>query len=538
MSTDIIVIGGGSAGAVVANRLSEDGALDVVLLEAGGSDRHPFIRVPAGSSLAIASEKFNWMYELAPDPSRNGRVDFWPAGKVLGGGSSINGMMFVRGHRKDYDSWDESGATGWDYDSVLPYFRRLEANENGSDAYRGAGGPQSVSNVRVPHQLTDAWLEACVNAGIQRNSDLNGEVQEGVGYCQASQKRGWRHSTARSYVWPASDRKNFHLRLKTTVRRILMDGNRAIGVELDRGERLMARKGVVVSAGALASPKLLLVSGIGPKDHLQEVGVECVIDLPEVGRNLQEHAAVLMSWHVNVPSLGSSMNPISNLMHGLNFVFRGNGPLSTPIGHAHAFVKSNPDEALPNIQIIMSPFSYDFDEKGASLYSKPSVGIAIGLARADTRGAVSLRSANPSDRPHIDYELLGSPNEIRQLIEGCRIARSIAAQAPFSELAVDERMPGIDAQSDSELEEFIRTFAFPMYHVSGTCRMGTDQYAVTQPDLQVRGAENLWVVDASVIPSIPAGNINATVIMIGEKGADHIKDALGAGQEAQQEAAA
>lgn len=529
MDTDIIVVGGGSAGAAVANRLSEDGNLDVTLIEAGGSDRHPFVRVPAGSSLAIASEKLNWMYEVQPDQSRDQRVDYWPAGKVLGGGSSINGMMFVRGHREDYDAWAEGGATGWDYANVLPYFRRLESNESGPNEFRGNDGPQSVSNVRVPHQLTDAWHEACINAGIQRNEDLNGSSQEGVGYCQASQRGGWRHSTATAYIWPVRGRKNLHLLLNTVVHRILMDGSRAVGVELADGKQILANRGVVVSAGAIGTPKLLMASGVGPKAQLEDLGIETAVDNSNVGQNLQEHAAVLMSWHVKIESLGSSMNPLKNLMHGLNFVFRGRGPLSTPIGHAHAFVRTTAAKKLPNVQIIMSPFSYDFNEKGATLYSKPSVGIAVGLARADTRGAVALRSADPADRPVIDYQLLGSANEVRQLIDGCRIARSIVEQEPFRSLVIDERMPGADHESDEQLEAFIRSASFPMYHVCGTCRMGSDKDAVTSPTLQVHGSQSLWVVDASVIPSIPAGNINATVIMIGEKGADHIKNALAEG---------
>jgi choline dehydrogenase len=525
---DFIIIGGGSAGAVVANRLTEDAGTSVLLLEAGGSDMHPFTRIPAGSALAIASPKFNWMYDVEPDPSRDGRIDVWPAGKVLGGGSSINGMMFVRGNAWDYDLWAQKGATGWDYAGVLPYFRKMESYSRGGNYWRGGKGPQHVDRTRVPNELIDLWVRAAETVGIERNDDLNGASQEGVGYCDASQKDGWRHSTAQAYIRGIrAKRPNFTLQLRAFVEKILFENGRAVGVRYRRGGRTLevrATRGVVLSAGALASPKLLMLSGIGPAAELVRHGIAQVADSPEVGANLQEHAAVIMSFHVNRPSLGANRNAMSDLMHGLNFIFRGRGPLTTGIGHAQALVRTDDRYAAPNVQIIISPFSYDFDERGPKLYDKPSVGLAVGLARPESRGSVRLRSANPADKPLIDYPLLGEQSEVDQLIAGCRIIRKIVNAEPFRQVLVDERLPGKDMETDAELETYVRQFAFPMYHVSCTCRMGSDPAAVVDPQLRVQGVNGLWVVDASVMPTLPAGNINASAIMIGEKGADLIKE--------------
>lgn len=527
---DFIVIGGGSAGAVVANRLTEDDVTSVLLLEAGGSDMHPFTRIPAGSALAIASPKFNWMYDVEPDPSRAGRVDIWPAGKVLGGGSSINGMMFVRGNAWDYDLWAQQGASGWDYQGVLPYFRKMESFALGSDEWRGASGPQHVDRTKVPNELTDLWVKSAEAIGIPHNDDLNGASQEGVGYCDASQKRGWRHSTAQAYVRPIKGKRaNFTLRLRAFVEQILIEDGRAVGVRYRYGgavREVRARQGVVLSAGAIASPKLLMLSGIGPAEELAEHRIALKAASPEVGRNLQEHPAVIMSFHVNRPSLGANRNPVSDLLHGMNFIFRGKGPLTTAIGHAQALVKTDPRHAAPNVQLIISPFSYDFDERGPKLYGKPSVGLAVGLARPESRGTVKLRSANPADKPLITYPLLGEQSEVDQLVAGCRILRRIVHAEPFRQVLIDERVPGAQVEEDAELEAYIREAAFPMYHVSCTCRMGSDDRAVVDPQLRVRGIAGLWVVDASVMPTLPIGNINATAIMIGEKGSDLIKQVV------------
>jgi choline dehydrogenase len=379
----------------------------------------------------------------------------------------------------------------------------------------------------VPNALTDLWVKAAENIGIPRNDDLNGASQEGVGYCDASQKDGWRHSTAQAYIRGIKGKRaNFTLELKAFVERILIENGRAVGVRYSQKGAVFearARKGVVLSAGAIASPKLLLLSGIGPADELARHGISMVTESPEVGENLQEHPAVIMSFHVKKPSLGANRNPFTDLLHGINFIFRGRGPLTTGIGHAQALVKTDERYAAPNVQIVISPFSYDFDERGPKLYNKPSVGLAVGLARPDSRGTVRLRSADPNDKPLINYPLLGEQSEVDQMVAGCRIIRKIVGAEPFRQVLVDERLPGIKADSDADLEAYIRQFAFPMYHVSCTCRMGNDPASVVDPELRVRGVSGLWVVDASVMPTLPAGNINASAIMIGEKGADLIK---------------
>ena len=526
---DIIIIGAGTAGCVLANRLSEDRSRSILLLEAGGSDRHPFVRVPAGSGQAIFNPRFNWMYQCEPDESRAGAPEMWPAGKVLGGGSSINGMMFVRGHAYDYDLWAQSGAAGWSYDDVLPYFKRLEANERGGDQWRGGDGPVHVSEVRARSPLTTAWIEAAQNAGINKSADLNGECAEGVDRVQASQKNGWRCSAAVAYLHPAKSRKNLTIWTGASVKRILFDGARAVGVECERGGEeaiVKSNDGIVVSAGSLATPKILKLSGVGSVSELRANGIEVNIEAPAVGENLQEHPAVPMRHLVSAPSIGANENILSNLVHGLNFITRGRGPLSTGIGHAQAFVKTDDSLAAPNVQIIMSPFSIEVDENGPRIYEKASVGIAVGLARTEARGRVLLQSDDWRSPPKIQYKMLSSANDVRQLIEGCKIARTISQTEPFASLHISDEQPDVDIKTDDEWEAYVRNSAFPMYHPCGTCRIGNDDRAVVDSNLKVRGSENLWVVDASVIPTIPAGNINATVFMIGEKGADHIKKSL------------
>lgn len=529
MTFDIIIIGAGSAGCVLANRLTEDDKLNVLLLEAGGDDRHPFIRVPAASGQAIFNSRFNWMYQLEPDPSRTGQPEMWPAGKVLGGGSSINGMMFVRGHQYDYDLWAQSGAHGWSYSDVLPYFKKLETNERGADKFRGGDGPLAVSEVRAANPLTDLWIEAAMNAGIERCADINGENPEGVDRVQASQKGGWRHSAAKAYLWPARKRRNLTVWTNAQAKRVLFSGRRATGVLVNRdGEEsaVAAARMVIVSAGALATPKLLKLSGVGPAEELCSHGIDIVADSPAVGRNLQEHPGVHMSHHVSLPSIGANGNVFSNLGHGLNFIFRGRGPLSTGVGHAQAFVRTSEEYAAPNIQIIMSPFSIVVDEKGPRIYEKSAIGVAVGLARTEARGQVLLNSRDWSATPKIVYRMLSSDSDVRQLIDGCRIARKITRMRPFADILVDDRYPVESVESDADWEAYVRQAAFPMYHPCGTCRIGSDERAVVDPSLAVRGVEGLSVIDASVFPSLPAGNINATVLMVAEKGADLVKAGL------------
>jgi choline dehydrogenase len=522
---DYVIVGGGTAGCVLANRLSTDPDVSVLLLEAGGSDAHPFSRVPAATGLAIGNRRMNWFYSSEPDPSRAGRVEMWPAGKLLGGGSSINGMMFVRGNPWDYDHWQSLGNPGWDYAGVLPYFRRLEKNERGANAYRGQDGPQSVAEVRIKHPLTDAFVEAMQELGVARNPDLNGASQEGVDYCQVTQRRGRRHSTSAAYLEPVRGRPNLEVRMHAVAEGIELAGSRAVGVRYRHGAVpavAHARRGVIVTAGAIASPKLLLLSGIGPAQHLRQQGIEVRHELPGVGRNLQEHPGFIVSPHVNVPTLTSDLGPLAILREGWRYLTRGSGALSFPVGHAHAFVRTRDGLPAPNVQIIFSPSAFDHHEKGATPYTKPAITLAVGLCRSQSRGEIRLRSANPADAPSIDHALLGSDDDVAQLVEGVRLARRLFTTRAFGRYFRDERKPGREFESDAALADVVRQTSFLMYHPCGTCRMGPDSDAVVDAGLRVRGLEGLWVADASIMPTLPAGNINATCIMIGEKAADLI----------------
>ena len=525
---DYIIIGGGSAGCVLANRLSEDSDIQVLLLDAGRNDHHPYARLPVGMMPSFMRKDMNWLYSAEPDPSRANRVDIWPAGKIIGGGSAINGMMYVRGHKSDYDSWAEQGNQGWSYKDVLPYFNKSETSEFGDSVSRGKNGPQYVSKVRVQHPLNQAFIDSAVEVGIPYNPDLNGDSQEGVGECQATQKRGWRYSTARGYLKPAMKRPNLTVRLEALVSKVQIENGRVTGVEYQiEGKKYFARSniGVVISAGALASPKILMLSGVGPTDELKKHGIEVLSNVPGVGKNLQEHPVVRMSFHVkNSRTLTSDLkNPWHSLMHGLNYIFNGRGALANCIGHVQALSHTRPNLKAPNVQIIFSPLSYVMTETGPKPYTKPAVGVGIGLARIQSVGEVRLRSDKAEDNPVIDYSLLSNPDDVAQLREAMRLTRKIFSAKAFSEYYLDEREPGINWDSDEELNQYIRETSGLMFHPCGTCKMGADDMAVVSSDLAVKGVEGLWVADASVFPHVPAGNINATCIMVGEKAADLIK---------------
>jgi choline dehydrogenase len=526
-TTDFIVVGGGSSGAVVASRLSEEKRFHVALLEAGGWDSSPFIRIPAGSIKAIMNPEYNWFYQAEPDASRNDRADMWPAGKVLGGGSSINGMMYVRGNRGDYDQWAQLGCKGWSYDDVLPFFNKAETNENGGSRFRGGKGPLRVSNARLSTTLADAFIASGVRAGIPHNPDTNGAEQEGIGPCQATQNKGWRHSTARAYLAKAKRRSNLKVETRFMVSRVLIENGRAIGVEgvqNGRTVRYLANKEVILCGGALSSPKILMLSGIGPAKHLGEHGIPVVVDSPGVGQNLQEHPGVLMSTHVGIDSLNVEVQSVARIVkHGLNFALFGRGPATACVASALAFIRTRDHLEWPNIQLSFSPIAYDFTPDGVHLYKRAAIGVAINICRPETRGQLLLRSTDPSERPIIQHELLGGDDEIKQLIEGCRIVRKIFRSKPFSEYDEGERLPGKQVETDADWIEYIRQSAFLMYHPTGTCAMGIGPSAVLDPELRVKGVTGLRVADASIMPTLVSANTNAPCIMIGERAADLIR---------------
>jgi choline dehydrogenase len=537
---DYVIVGAGSAGCVLANRLTQDGHFRALLLEGGGEDYSPYIRVPAG--LAKIDEKYNWRYTADPDPSRNGLVEHWGAGKVVGGSSSINGQVWTRGSAADYDEWAKLGADGWDGASVLPYFKRAERFEGGADQYRGDRGRQSVEYVRVPSRLTDAFVEAAQQAGYPYNADYNGDHQLGVGYMQLSQRRGWRASTARAYLAPARRRPNLRLEKSAVATRILVEGDRAVGVEYRQGGTLhtaRARREVLLSAGTLASPKLLMLSGIGPEDELGPHGITVTVSSPGVGRNLQEHIWATVMCTVNVPSLNMETTPKAIARHGLNFVVRGRGAVATPAAHAILFGQLHSDGDRPDYEMAFAPFGmsgdvvnsidaapgaeYRHDVNEMRLMSVAAVSLMPSVSHPRQRGTVGLRSADPSAGPRIVHQLLGNADDLKTLIAACRRARDIASSDALRPYVTGELMPGPKVQTDEEWIEYFRTYAYRGEHPAGTCRMGTDKLAVVDPQLKVHGVDGLRVVDASVMPTLTTGHTNAPTIMIAERVSDFIR---------------
>lgn len=532
MEADIIVIGGGSAGCAVAGRIAADSSLRVLLVEAG-KDRLDFsTKVPAGVAKLVMNPAYDWCYPVEPDPSTNGHPSFWPAGRWLGGGSSINGMMYIRGHAADYDRWASQGAAGWGYADCLPYFRRMETNPR-PGPFHGDSGPLHVSESRLSYSLTGDWIESAVNAGHPRAADHNGDgrLAEGADMVQSSQRDGRRWSSADAYVRSGIGGDRLQLLSEARVRRILVENGQAVGVEVIRADgsraELRARRGVVLAAGAMGSPKLLMLSGIGDREDLAAAGVEPVRHLPGVGRNLQDHVGLNIAWEMRGRSINSDLTGIGPLKAGLEYLLKKSGPLSAAISNAQVMARTEDGLAQPDIQIAFSPFSFDIGEGGARhMPPVPMISMLVCVMQPKARGALKLRDADPDSPPRIELALLSGEGDLKRIADGIAIARRIMATDPIAKHVVAEAKPGHGVEGGA-LVEWIRGRAMSCFHQMGTCRMGTDEMAVVGPDLAVHGLRNLWVADCSVAPTMVSANTNATAIMIGEKAADHVMVALG-----------
>ncbi len=526
---DYIIIGGGSAGCVLAARLSEDPGVQVALVEAGSADSSVLIHCPAGLAALARNGQSNWAFSTAPQPGLNGRSGYQPRGKVLGGSSSINAMIYARGHRADYDSWAAEGNSGWGWDDVLPYFKRAEHNERGSDAFHGTGGPLNVMDLRSPNTFAPVFVEAAVQAGYPRNNDFNGAEQEGVGLYQVTHKNGERFSAAKAYLTPNLRRPNLQVITEAHTTRILLEGRRAVGVEYRQGgqlKQLQAGSEVLLSAGALMSPQLLLLSGIGPAAELRSHGISVAHDLPGVGRNLHDHVDVVQV--VDAPKLknlfGLSLYGAARVIQGV-FEWRKfrSGLLTTNFAEAGGFIKSSPEEPLPDLQLHF--VIGKLVDHGRKTVFGHGYSCHVCLLRPASRGTLTLTSADPLAAPSIDPNFLAEPDDLARLMRGFKIMRRILGQSALTGFGGREIADSANARTDQEIEEFIRGHADTIYHPVGTCRMGKEQHDVVDSELRVRGIAGLRVVDASIMPSIVGGNTNAPVIMIAEKAADMIKAA-------------
>jgi len=526
---DYVIVGGGSAGCVLANRLSEDGAASVLLIEAGGRDLHPFIHIPLGMGKMHERDMFNWGYRTEPEPNMNGREIEAMRGKVLGGSSSINVMAYTRGNRGDYDRWAQKGALGWSYADVLPYFKRCETWEGGANPWRGGAGPVGTEFAKTTDPVYDAWLDAARAAGFPVTDDYNGRQQEGFGRGQYTIRGGYRSSAATAYLRPAKSRPNLDVVTGALATRVLMQGTRATGVEYAQGirgtVRVNADREVILSGGAFNTPPLLMLSGIGPADHLRATGIKPVVDLP-VGKNLQDHLAVIIFFErLNESVFRHDMRFDRMAVSMLRAYFFGTGPGTVVPGGLHAFVKTRPELAVPDIEFMFrgAPADTHLWFPGIRPAYVDGYGIRPTLLHPDSRGEILLRSSDPREAPRIAYNFFSAPNDLPRLREGFKRAREVAYQAPMDAYRGRETSPGDAVETDAEIDAFIRRTAITAHHPCGTCAMGTTPDTVTDPELRVRGVEHLRVVDASVMPDLVSAHINACVLMIAEKASDIIR---------------
>ena len=519
-TVDYIVVGAGSAGCVLANRLTADGRHTVLLLEAGPRDTDPWIHIPLGYGKLFTKPRTNWSYESEPEPELNGRRIFTPRGKVLGGSSSINGLVYIRGQREDFDEWS---VPGWDYKSLLPYFIKSEDQQRGANEWHGVGGPQAVSDLPDRLELADAFIAAAKSLGIPGNDDFNGARQEGTGYYQATTRNGRRASTAVGYLRPALKRANLRVETEALATRILFEGTNAVGIEYLQGGQahsVRAAREVILSGGAFNSPQLLQLSGVGPRDLLEKHGIPVVLDAPGVGDALQDHLYVRTFWRCTKPiTLNDDMMSLwGKVRIGLDYFLRRRGPLTVSAGIAGVFTRTRPDIPRPDAQYYFINFASM--KRGGLLHPFSAFTTSLSQLRPESRGWVRIRSADPTQAPAIQYNYLSTEADRRMMVDGLKLLRRIVNTAPFGGYVAAEEYPGPRIATDEDWLAFCRESGETVYHPTSTCRMGADADSVVDPDLRVRGLSGLRVIDASIMPAVVSGNTNAATIAIAEKGAD------------------
>ncbi len=526
IEADFVVVGAGSAGCAIAARLSEDPRTKVVLLEAGGEDKNRWIHIPLGFGKTFADPSVNWCYETEPDPGAAGRRVFWPRGKVLGGSSSINGMVYIRGQAEDFDHWRQLGNTGWSFEDVLPYFKRSEHQTRGADAWHGTGGPLCVSDVPDRHPICEAFIESALGLGLPRNDDFNGAGQDGVGYHQTTTRNGKRCSTAVGYLRPAMIRANLHVVTGALAERIVLDGRRATGVVFRQDGRLRTARAageVILCGGAVNSPQLLMLSGIGPQPHLAGLGIGVAHDLPGVGHSLQDHYSAPIKLRCRLPITVNDVmqSNLKKMKAGLQYYLFKQGPLAMGTSPAALFARSRPELASPDIKCSCSPFSADRPQDGLHPWS--GFTMIVYQLRPESRGRIELKSAQPGDPPAVHPNYLATQTDQRTIVEGLKLLRRILAAPALQPFIEAEFQPGPAVHSDDELLDYARRRGGTVFHPTSTCKMGLDPMAVVDPELRVHGIAALRVADASVMPTVVSGNTNAATIMIGERAADMVR---------------